>query len=47
LVSVICVDTEAAVRYEALDMVREISAAPKEDISHAGLAKGECLYFCV
>lgn len=39
LVSVICVDTEAAVRYEALDMVREISAAPKEDISHAGLAK--------
>ena len=37
LLSVICVDTEVAVRYEALDMLRPISAGPGGDISHAGL----------
>jgi hypothetical protein len=33
LVSVMCVDVEAAVRYEALGMLRPISAARAEDVT--------------
>ena len=38
LVSVICVDAEAAVRYEALDMLRPISAVRAEEVKRDNIA---------
>ena len=38
LVSVMCVDAEAAVRYEALDMLRPISAARSEEVNRDNIA---------